>query len=262
MSENSSNLLAVTRHQIILDILKREGVVRSAELRDLLNVSLVTIRNDLKELEKSGECEIIWGGAVSRKLSTDFESRLEEKSKLHFEEKQRIGKRAAQLVKEGQTIMVDAGTTTIELIHSLSQELDYLRVITPALNVAVATSHFPNIELIMPAGVVRNLTRSLVGPQTLLSLQSHHADWAFIATSGFSVERGVTTGNILEVDVKRAMVRQSDKVALITDSSKLGRTLSLTVAPLSAFDVIITDTGLPKSAKSAIGEHIKDVICV
>jgi len=252
MSSGENTLLAVERQRIILDILRREGVVRNAELRELLNVSLVTIRSDLRELEKSGECEIIWGGAVSVRPPTDSEVRLEQRSKLNPNIKQRIGAAAAGLIEVGQTIIVDAGTTTVELIHHLPHDLEYLRVVTPALNVAVATTHYPDIEVVMPGGVLRNLTRSLFGPQTLRALEMFNADWTFLATGGFTVERGVTTSNILEVEVKRTMVKQANRVVLLSDSTKFGRILSLKVADMSEIHTLITDNKLSDSDVQAV----------
>lgn len=243
-SSEHSAPLAIERRRFILDILQREGVVRNAELQELLNVSPVTIRSDLRELEKEGECEIIWGGAVSRKPPEHTSTELEHRSTLNSEQKQRIGQRAAELIVSGQTIIVDAGTTTVEMIHQMPRNLDFLRVVTPALNVAVATTHHPEVELVMPGGVLRSLTRSLIGSQTLRALEMHNADLTFLASGGFTIERGVTTGNVLEVEVKKTMVQQAKQVVLLADSSKFGRILSLTVAPLSAIDMLITDVGM------------------
>lgn len=244
MMPNDNSLLAVERQRYILDILQREGTVRTAELTEMLNVSAVTIRSDLRELEKIGECEIIWGGAVSKKPPTDQETFLDQRTKLNSEAKTRIGKKAVDLIEVGQTIFIDAGTTTVEIIKHLPRDLEYLRVITPALNVAVATTYYPYIELVMPGGVLRNLTRSLIGAQTIRSLEMFNADLVFLASGGFSIEHGVTTGNILEVEVKRTMVKQSRKVVLTADGSKFGRSLSLNIAPISAIDMLISDDQL------------------
>lgn len=241
---NDISLLAVERKSRILVVLQREGTVRTAELAEMLNVSAMTIRSDLRELEKEGECELIWGGAVSKTPPSDQEALLQRRTELNQASKQRIGNKASQFVQEGQTIFIDAGTTTVELVHHLPRDLDYLRVITPALNVAVATTYYPYIELIMPGGVLRNLTRSLVGAQTTRSLELFNADVVFLGTGGFSVANGVTTGNILEVEVKRAMVKQAKKIILTADSSKYGRTHSLNVVSLQAVDTIITDNQL------------------
>lgn len=241
---NEISLLAVERQQKILEILKREGVIRTAELCELLAVSTVTIRSDLRELEKAGECEIIWGGAVSTTPPLDRARELEHRTKLHADSKQRMGIEAVKLIEVGQTIILDAGTSTVELVNNLPHDMEYLRVVTPALNVAVATTYYPYIELVMPGGVLRNLTRSLVGPQTIRSLELFNADWLFLATTSFDIEHGVTTGNILEVEVKRTMVNQAKRIVLLADGSKFGRVSSLNVVQLKSIDILITDDQL------------------
>lgn len=262
MPSEDSNLLAVERQRIILDILKREGAVRNAELKELLNVSLVTIRSDLRELERQGECEIIWGGAVSSTPPTEFETLLSERTKLNPEVKQKIGARAAALIEVGQTVIIDAGSTAVEVVNHLPHDLDYLRVVTPALNVATATAHFPNVELVMTGGILRHLTRSLVGPQVIRSLDLINADWVFLASGGFDIDHGVTTSNILEVEVKRTMVRRAKQVALVADSSKFGHVRSLNVATLHDLTHIITDTGLSDADTDAIRAFNVEVIRV
>lgn len=241
---DESSPLAAERQRIILSILEREGVVRTAELKQLLNVSQVTIRNDLRELEQAGECELVWGGAITKKPVYEREMLVEQRSKLNPEAKKRIGEYAASLIENGQTIIVDAGTTTVELIHSLPRDLEYLRIVTPALNIAMAASYFPNYETIMTGGILRTLTRSLIGTQVLLALESFNADWVFLASGGFSIQNGVTTGNILEVDVKRTMAERAEKVVLLADSSKYGVKMSLNVIPLTRLSLLITDTSL------------------
>jgi len=244
-SNQDAALLAVERQRIIADILKREGAVRTVELCELLHVSAVTIRTDLRDLETAGLCDIIWGGAVSKLPPTEQEAYLEQRSVLNSERKKRIGQRAAQLISSGQTILVDAGTTTVEIVKCLPPTFDYLRVITPALNVAMAASQFAYAELIMPGGILRPVTRSLIGPQTLQALRMFNADWTFIASGGFDLAHGVTTANTLEAEVKRTMVEQSARVALVADSSKYGHVCSLNVAALNQIDVLITDSDLP-----------------
>lgn len=241
MMANPTPPIAAERQKIILTILKQEGVVRTAELCEMLNVSAVTIRSDLRDLAKTGICEVVWGGAVSKTPPTEAETKLDQRSKINPESKKRIGAKAAELIEVGQTIILDAGSTTVEIVNHLPHDLDYLRVVTPALNVAVATTHYPYIELVMPGGVLRNLTRSLVGPQTLRSLEMFNADWLFLASGGFDLEHGVTTGNIMEVEVKRTMVQQAARVVLVADGAKFGRVLSLNVTPLAAIDILITD---------------------
>jgi len=165
-----SNRLAVERQRRLLAILEREGVVRNTELAQLFGVSTVTIRSDLRELAAQGECKITWGGAVFSKPAREAEFQLDRRSRLYPEIKQRIGERAARLVEDGQTIIVDAGTTTLEVVRALPHHFEYLRIVTPALNVAAAAAYFPNYELVMTGGILRNMTWSLIGPQALRSL--------------------------------------------------------------------------------------------
>lgn len=262
MTLNENSLLAVERQRMIVEILKREGAVRTAELCEALNVSAVTIRSDLRELEKAGECKIIWGGAVSQTPPTEAETLLDQRLQLNTESKRRIGAKATELIENGQTLILDAGTTTVEIINALPRTLDYLRVITPALNVALAATNYPYIELVMPGGVLRNLTRSLIGPQALKGLEDFNADWTFIASGGFDIAHGVTTSNIMEVEIKRMMVKQASRVALVADGSKFGNVLSLNVAPLTQIDVLITDFQISAAdvqAIQAIGVEVLQV---
>ncbi|MEM9955409.1 MAG: D-beta-D-heptose 1-phosphate adenosyltransferase, partial [Chloroflexota bacterium] len=118
------------------------------------------------------------------------------------------------------------------------------------------------IELVMPGGILRNLTKSLIGAQTLRSLEGFNADILFLASGGFSLEHGVTTGNLLEVEVKRTMVAHAKKVILTADGSKFGRTLSLKVAPIRAIDTIITDYQLRDTDVQALQDAEVDVLRV
>ena len=263
MIQEDNSLLAFERQRRIQQMLEREGVVRTAELKQILQVSAVTIRADLRELESAGICQMIWGGAVYIKpLVNKDTTTLAERSILNPEAKRRIGMRAAQLLEVGQTVILDAGTTTIELIRSLSHELDYLRVVTPALNVAAAATQFPQVELVVTGGILRNLTHALIGPQVIESLNRFNADWAFIASGGYSPEHGVTTGNILEVEVKQTIIKRAARVVLLADSTKCGTVLSLNVAPMSDIDMLISDTDLSDEYVEAFTQQGVEVIRV
>ena len=204
-----------------------------------------------------------WGGAVYIKPIVNHDPlSITERSNLNQEAKRRIGMRAAQLLEVGQTVILDAGTTTIELVQSLSHDLDYLRIVTPALNIAAAATQFPQVELVVTGGILRNLTHSLIGPQVTQSLNNINADWAFIASGGYSPTHGVTTGNILEVEVKQTMIRRAAKVVLLADSTKCGTILSLNVAPMSDIGMLVTDTDLPDAEVEAFVKQGVEVIRV
>jgi DeoR family transcriptional regulator of aga operon len=254
MSIDEGTLLAVERQDFILNLLLRDGVVRNNTLKELLGVSLATIRADLRELESAGACEIVWGGAVAKNRShASRDLPVVYPVEDAHDAKRRIGKRAAQLLESGQTILVDAGSTTVELVHHLPDDLHDLRLITPGLNIAVAAAQYPQVEVILTGGILRHLTRSLIGSQVQSTLDRVNADWAFIATGGFGVEHGVTTSNVLEADVKRLLEARAAKAVILADSSKFGRVLSLCVVPLSQIDILISDVGLSDEAAEAIG---------
>lgn len=237
-------LLAAQRQNLILEILDREGAVRTSELRELLKTSLVTVRADLRELEEQGMLEITRGGAISIRPAREGELVVTERSQLHIDNKSRIGRYAAELVKDGQTIVIDAGTTTIEIINHLSRTLEYVKIVTPALNIATAASQLANVEVVVLGGIVRPLTQSMIGSPPLQALSFINADITFIASGGVTCERGVTTSNLMEAEIKRAMTQCAAKVVLVADSSKFGTRLSFTVAPIVDVNMIVTDDGL------------------
>jgi len=254
-------LLAVERQRLILELLERHGVVRNTDLRERLNVSLVTVRADLRELQDQGVLEIVHGGAVAKRPE-DNELVLDVRSRQNPDKKRRIGARAAQMVRSGQTIMVDAGSTTIELINCLPPDMDELKIVTHGLNVAVAAARLPYVEVVVPGGIVRPLTLAIVGPQVLGFLKMINADCVFLATNGFSPEYGITTANMLEVEVKRMIVQRAEKVVLLADSSKYGLRQSLTVIPMDSVDVVITDSDLSDTAVASLERIGVEVIRV
>jgi DeoR family fructose operon transcriptional repressor len=259
MPSSPNTLLPAERQKIILELLEREGSVRNAELKELLKVTVATVRADLRELESAGACVLTWGGAVAKRAAggavssaSDGDVRFWERSKLNMDAKRAIGARAAQLVEDGQTIIIDSGSTTMELVRNLPPNWEYLRIVTPALDVASIAAQFRYIELVMTGGVLRNRTRSLIGAQVLRSLEAFNADWVFLAAGGFSITHGATISNSLEGEVKRAMLQRGAKLALMVDSSKFGVVLALSIVPLSAIDYVITDKYLADADAAAI----------
>jgi DeoR family transcriptional regulator of aga operon len=254
-------LLAVERQRLILELLDRQNVVRNTELRQMLNVSLVTVRADLRELQNQGALEIVHGGAVARRPE-DRELLLDERSRQNTDKKRRIGARAARMVRSGQTIIVDAGSTTIELINALPPDFDELKIVTHGLNIAVAAARLPYAEVVVPGGIVRPLTLAIVGPQVLSFLEMINADCVFLATNGFSPDYGLTTANMLEVEVKRLIVQRAEKVVLLADSSKFGKRQSLTVIPMDRVDTLVTDVAFADADAGSLQQIGVEVIRV
>ena len=267
MSILKSALLAVERQKRIHEILEAEGVVRSADLANLLDVSVVTIRSDLKELEQKKICEMIHGGAIAIKNPIGHDLLFSDSSQTAHSlssERERIGKYAGSLVEEGMTLIVDAGRTAVQLVDHLSSELTRVRVITPSLNVAAVASQYAHIEVIMTGGMLRNLNlmHSLVGTFAVRILRQFNADVAFLDATNWSLDAGVTTDDTADFEVKRAMVEQAKQRVLLSDSSNYGEPNSIRIANLSEFDLVVTDTKLNNNTSSAIKESGIDLVQV
>ncbi len=261
MTEKDVPVLAVERQEFILNLLQQNGIVRNTELRDLLGVSIVTVRADIKELEARGLCKVIWGGAVTEQYQVaNVEYYLDEREYVNREAKRRIGARAAKLVESGHTIVVDAGTTTVELVNNLPSDLTYLRLVTNALNIASAAHGFDYIDLLVTGGSLKRPTYSLTGLQAIKVFESINSDYVFLATEGITVEHGLTSSYTLDVEVKQAMIQAASTVVVLADSSKFGRVMPLKIAPLVKIDVIITDQGLSESARLSLEKEGVELI--
>lgn len=250
LNEKDVPLHAIERQEIILNLLEQNGIVRNTDLSDMLNVSIVTIRSDIKELVAKGLCIAIWGGAVTEHYQVaNAEYHLDEREYINREAKRRIGFEAAKLIKAGQTIVVDAGTTTIELVNSFPDELSYLRLVTNALNVALATHRFDYIDLLVTGGSLKRPTYSLTGFRAIEMFDSVNSDFAFLGAEGITLEHGLTSSYMLDVEVKQAMIRSASTKILLADSSKIGQVMALSVVPLREIDLIITDKSIARSSR-------------
>ncbi|GAA5334268.1 DeoR/GlpR family DNA-binding transcription regulator [Thermus hydrothermalis] len=233
-------LEAEARRAKILELLKDKGQVRVAELAKLLGVSQVTVRSDLDALERSGRLRRLRGGAVLWEARR-AELPLEITRTLHAREKEAIGKKAASLVKDGDVILLDVGSTTTEMAKALSPNLRDVVVITSALNIALLLESHPGITVIVTGGRLRPLQHSLVNPFGTLLLEELNADKAFLGCNGVHPERGFTNTNLEEAEVKKAMVRAAREVYFLADHSKLLQVAAARIAPLEAATALITD---------------------
>jgi DeoR family transcriptional regulator of aga operon len=179
-----------------------------------------------------------------------FDPSLREKEELHREEKQRIGEAAAKLVKEGQSVVLDSGTTATATARAL-RDFRQLTVITNAVNIAAELAG-TSIEVILTGGVLREKSFSLVGPLAEETLRRLSADILLLAVDGFDVHFGLTTPNLLEARVNRVMMEIARRIVVISDSSKFGRRSLSLIAPPSAIHHTITDSRIPRSDLRAL----------
>ncbi|GAF25773.1 transcriptional regulators of sugar metabolism [Moorella thermoacetica Y72] len=248
------------RKQKIIEILLQTPSVRVAELSNLFQVSEVTIRRDLQELEAAGLLKRTHGGAVSI-TTASFEPALVEKEEEHLEEKKAIARAAVDLIAEGDTILLDAGSTTLQLARLLkANKKQRLTVVTNALNVAWELAFVETIDLILTGGHLRNRTLSAVGPIADNTLQGLYVDKVFLATNILDVERGLTTPNIYEAQTKQKMVKAGCEIIVLADHSKFGRISLGLICPVTAVDRIITDAGAPAEDLARLKERGVEVI--
>jgi len=237
---NPVALKAALRHDTIRRAIEVNGRVSIADLKGRLGVSEVTIREDLKFLETARVLTRIRGGAVVNR-NGGIEMSLEETSTTNRAEKMAIGTYAASLVENGQTVIIDVGSTTTELAKALSAELVQVVVITNGLNIAFGLESLPGVSVIVTGGTVRPLQHSLVAPMGTILLEKLKADVAFLGCNGVDPTRGFTNANIAEAEIKQAMVRSAEKVVFLADHDKIGRVASAFVTEISGADLLITD---------------------
>jgi len=244
------SMMAEERRQKILSLLQSDGRVLVTNLSKVFNVSQITIRKDLDSLHGRGLVQRSHGGALPPSSSTLFDPSLQEKQQLHTEEKQRIAAAAAKMVQEGSCVMLDSGTTTAAIAQAL-KKFSALTVITNAINIAAELTS-TNVEVILTGGTLRKNSFSLVGPVAEDVLAEMHADILFLGVDGFDPEVGLTTPNLLESRVNRAMVSSAAKVVAVCDSTKFYRRSLSRIMPISALHHVITDHGVPQAVADAL----------
>jgi DeoR family transcriptional regulator of aga operon len=232
----------VDRRDKIINIIQSEGSVRVDELSEELDVSSVTIRNDLDFFEKKGLIHRTYGGALLRNR-VYRDPAIEEKEKINIEEKRRIGEHAADLVKNGESIILDSGSTTREIALRLEGKKG-LTIMTNAVNIAMELTGLSDCEVMVTGGIMRPKTYSLVGPEAEHAMQTYFFDKLFLGVDGINLNQGLTTSHPSEARLNRLMVERSNSVIAVTDSTKFGRHSFSYICDLDLLDMIITDTNI------------------
>ncbi|MGB6194661.1 MAG: transcriptional repressor AgaR [Terracidiphilus sp.] len=243
-------LMAEERRTQILQIVRTTGRAKVNELTRLFNTSAVTIRNDLNELHQRGLVVRSHGGAM---LSDGIlcEPPVLERLKEHSDEKQRIGARAAALINDGETIILDSGTTTLEIARHLKKKQG-LHVITNGVNIAVELLDARDVQTFIIGGTVRGESASISGRFSEEMFDQFSADKLFLSGAGCDLEFGVSGATLEETMVNRAMLRISREIILVADSSKFSKRSMTRIAPFSEIDVVISDTALAEEAQAKL----------
>jgi DeoR/GlpR family transcriptional regulator of sugar metabolism len=248
------DLSAAERRSQIAQMVLERGKVMVVDLVDQFKITETSIRRDLTLLEISGRLKRIHGGAVSLSGNSRTDS-FSEKMQLHIKAKQRIGRVAAEMIRPNDVLLLDSGTTTLQVVRQIPASLrlsNSITMVTNSLPIAQEVLTWPSPNLIVLGGIYMPDYQATVGPQTLSQLQDLTADRVFLGADGLTIAGGATTANILMAEVDRLMAERSRQVVLVTDSSKLGRRGFVPVKPLCTFHMIITDSNAPADIVAAI----------
>ena len=252
------------RRWAIVEEVQRNQQVRVAELSQHFGVSEVSIRRDLAHLEEKGLLQRVHVGAQATfrtGQTPPFDARLLQ----NVEIKHSIGQAAAALIRAGDIIFLDAGTTVLEVARSIPPTLldnGRLTVVTRSLVIASTLRHQHHIRLIVLGGVYVHDFDTFVGPQVENALQGTHVDKIFLGIDGVTAKRGLATDNVLEASLYLAMTRSADRVVVVTDSSKIGVNQLQAILPLSEIHTFITDTGAPDDFVKLLQEQGIEVILI
>jgi DeoR family transcriptional regulator, aga operon transcriptional repressor len=250
----------VDRRGKILTLISEKGKVYVHELSALYKVSEVTIRNDLDQLEKKNHLIRARGGALKMEGQVSLDINLSEKDKLNFKQKAAIGKKAASIINDSETIILDSGTTTAEIAKNL-KNLKNVSVVTNAINVVNILAQIPSISVIIPGGYLRTNSHSLVGPLAERNFRNLYVDKAFIGVDGFDTNIGAFTPNIEEASLNEIMINISKEVILVADSSKFNRKSLAFICPTNSIHTVITDDGISETdRKKLMDSGVKVII--
>lgn len=239
------------RLSAILEQLSNGTSVAVADLSHDLGVSPATIRRDLRLLDQQHLLARTHGGAVAQGVV--YELPLRYKSARHRQEKERIGRAAADRVAEGAAVGLTGGTTTTEVARALARRHD-LTVVTNALNIASELAVRPNVKLVVTGGVARSESYELVGPLAERSLEELNLDVVFLGVDGIDRDAGLTTHHEVEAHTNRALIDRARRVVVVADGSKLGRVGFAKICDLPRVDELITDVGADRDALEPIVE--------
>lgn len=242
------------RRTKIIEIVQQSGSKTVAELCDLFDVSEMTIRRDLRDLDREGVLRRVHGGAVSN-LGRSYEPPYTIRSTRNAENKRAIGLKAAELIVDGDSIALDVGTTTLEIAQAL-QGKHNLTIITASLPIANEIvsnlSLTSEVRLILTGGIIRSGELSMIGHIAAQTYSDFYVDKAFIGVGGISLEAGLTEYNMEDAMVKKPLIQNAHQRIVVADSSKFGRTTFTSVAPLAMVDIVITDSQISKESLDSL----------
>ena len=242
---------ATDRHMQLITLLKTQGYCSISKMSQILDVSPMTIRRDLRILSEKQMIQMTHGGALfstSKQIEPSFDTRTSE----YLSEKEAIGKQAAEFIDEGDVIGIDSGSTMVEVARNLPDVS--LTVITHSLAAANVVAQNKQYQLLMLGGMLYHESRFFSGPQVIAALHNLYINKLFLATTGLLIPDGLTSSNLPDAETKRALINSSRQVILCMDSSKIGRAFLAHFASLNAIHTLITDSRITEADRAEL-EH-------
>lgn len=256
-----SKLMIDERRRLIREMVEARGSVTVDELADSFGISKVSIRSDLRLLDSMGVLVRSRGGALVIRDGDDLPITIKEN--LHRAQKIRIAEEAVKQIVDGETIILDSGSTTAEIAKQIrGLKLNSINVITNALNIAVLLANTTHVNLIMLGGVLRNNSYSLSGPQAERALEGLYADRLFLGVDSIDPEIGLMTPHLLEAQLNAKMIQISRRVIAVADSSKLMRRNLSVIARMDQINMLITDKAAPANLVELFNATGVDVVLV
>jgi DeoR/GlpR family transcriptional regulator of sugar metabolism len=246
-------MLPSQRREKILDLIKEDGHAKVLQLSKIFKVTEVTIRQDLEKLEKDGYIEREHGGAYLKNVGVLVKN-MSLQNQENLEEKATIARKAVEYIHNGDTIILDSGSTTTEIAKQITG-FKNLTVITNSLNIALLLGADPEINLVLTGGEFKAPTLSLTGQKAADFFENLHVDKLFLATAGITLKSGLTYPSISDICVKRAMIDSANEVYLVADSTKIGKSSFASLGALSLIDYLFTDSKINEDSIEMFNRH-------
>lgn len=253
---------AAERHNKIVEFVLEKGQVNISDICEMFGVSEMTARRDLNALDRQGLLRRIHGGAITN-LGRSYEPSFQTRTVKNQKAKAMIGHKAAELIYDGDSIALDVGTTTLEIVQGLKGKRN-LTIVTSCLQIANKVVDQLSLDidarLILTGGIIRPRELSMIGPIAEMVYEDLHVDKAFIGIGGISLEDGLTEYNIEDTQIKKVLIRSAREKIVVADGSKFGVTTFASVAPLTAVDKVVTDESAPVDMVEQVRKKGVDVI--
>jgi len=247
-----------TRKQKILDMLNQNGKVKVSEISEAFNISEVTVRNDFADLESKGLLSRIHGGAISS-YKPYYSMNLNQRLQANQEQKSSIAEKVAGMIDENDTIMLNAGTTTLLVLRMIPMRMN-LSIVTNSIAIALEAAANPNFNVILLSGSVNSKYQFTYGDDANSQLERYHADKLILSVDGINTDGVISTYYNTEAELDRRMLSRANTNIIAADHTKIGRTAFTEIASLTGDDLIVTNRGVSPDDLELLSSHVSEIV--